>query len=69
MRVPDRLHFIISRRINLIISYIRAYCNVKKNKKTKEKTFEESIKIAKKRDATVLVQNTDGTFSTGFKPR
>lgn len=37
--------------------------------KTKENAINEARKIAKKRDATVMVQNTDGTFSEGFKPR
>jgi len=37
--------------------------------KTKENAINEARKIAKKRDATVMVQNTDGTFSDGFKPR
>jgi hypothetical protein len=37
--------------------------------KTKENAINEARKIAKKRDATVMVQNTDGTFSNGFKPR
>ena len=37
--------------------------------KTKENAIDAARKIAKKRDATVMVQNTDGTFSDGFKPR
>jgi len=37
--------------------------------KTKEKAIEEARNIAKKKGATVMVQNTDGTFSDGFKPR
>jgi len=37
--------------------------------KTKENAINEARKIAKKRNATVMVQNTDGTFSDGFKPR
>lgn len=37
--------------------------------KTKENAIEAARKIAKERDATVMVQNTDGTFSDGFKPR
>ena len=37
--------------------------------KTKENAINEARKIAKKKDATVMVQNTDGTFSAGFKPR
>ena len=37
--------------------------------KTKENAIDAARKIAKKKDATVMVQNTDGTFSEGFKPR
>ena len=37
--------------------------------KTKENAINEARKIARKRNATVMVQNTDGTFSEGFKPR
>jgi len=37
--------------------------------KTKENAIDAARKIAKKKDATVMVQNTDGTFSDGFKPR
>jgi hypothetical protein len=37
--------------------------------KTKENAIEAARKIAKEKDATVMVQNTDGTFSDGFKPR
>lgn len=48
---------------------VRSHGKFYSHHKTKEKAIEEARKIAKKRDATVLVQNTDGTFSTGFKPR
>jgi hypothetical protein len=48
---------------------VRSHGKFFSHHKTKEKAIEEARKIAKKRDATVLVQNTDGTFSTGFKPR
>ena len=37
--------------------------------KTKENAIEAARKIAKEKAATVMVQNTDGTFSDGFKPR
>ena len=37
--------------------------------KTKEKAIEEARIIAKKKGATVKVQNTDGSFSDEFKPR
>ncbi|KYK21952.1 hypothetical protein AYK24_02815 [Thermoplasmatales archaeon SG8-52-4] len=48
---------------------VRGHGKFYSHHKTKEKAIEEARKIAKKRDATVMVQNTDGTFSTGFKPR
>jgi hypothetical protein len=48
---------------------VRSHGKFYSHHKTKEKAIEEARKIAKKRDATVMVQNTDGTFSTGFKPR
>ena len=48
---------------------VRSHGKIFSHHKTKEKAIEEARKIAKKRDATVMVQNTDGTFSDGFKPR
>ncbi len=48
---------------------VRSHGKFYSHHKTKEKAIEEARKIARKRDATVMVQNTDGTFSTGFKPR
>lgn len=48
---------------------VRSHAKIFSHHKTKEKAIEEARKIAKKRDATVMVQNTDGTFSDGFKPR
>jgi hypothetical protein len=48
---------------------VRSHGKFYSHHKTKEKAIEEARKIAKKRDATVMVQNTDGTFSMGFKPR
>ena len=48
---------------------VRSHGKIFSHHKTKEKAIEEARKIAKKRDATVMIQNTDGTFSDGFKPR
>ena len=48
---------------------VRSHGKFFSHHKTKEKAIEEARKIAKKRGATVMVQNTDGTFSNGFKPR
>jgi hypothetical protein len=48
---------------------VRSHGKFFSHHKSKEKAIEEARKIAKKRDATVRVQNTDGTFSEGFKPR
>lgn len=48
---------------------VRSHGKIFSHHKTKEKAIDEARKVAKKRDATVMVQNTDGTFSNGFKPR
>jgi len=48
---------------------VRSHGKIYSHHKTKEKAIEEARKIAIKRNATVMVQNTDGTFSDGFKPR
>jgi len=48
---------------------VRSHSKIFSHHKTKEKAIEKARKIAKKKDASVLIQNTDGTFSDGFKPR
>lgn len=48
---------------------VRSHGKIYSHHKTKEKAIEEARKIALKKEATVMVQNTDGTFSKGFKPR
>ncbi|HDQ16200.1 MAG TPA: DUF2188 domain-containing protein [Bacteroidetes bacterium] len=48
---------------------VRSRGKIFSHHKTKATAIKEARKIAKQRDATVLVQNTDGTFSDGFKPR
>jgi len=48
---------------------VRDHGKIYSHHKTKEKAIDEARKIARNRNATVMVQNTDGTFSEGFKPR
>lgn len=48
---------------------VRSHGKIFSHHRTKLAAIDKAREIAKKRDATVLVQNTDGTFSTGFKPR
>ena len=48
---------------------VRSHGKIYNYHRKKEKAIEEARKIARDRDATVMVQNTDGTFSEGFKPR
>ena len=48
---------------------VRSHGKIYSYHRKKEKAIEEARKIARDRDATVMVQNTDGTFSEGFKPR
>lgn len=48
---------------------VRNHGKIFSHHKTKEKAIDSARKVAKKRKATVMVQNTDGTFSDGFKPR
>ena len=48
---------------------VRGHGKIYSQHRTKEKAIEAARKIAKERDATVMVQNTDGTFSEGFKHR
>lgn len=48
---------------------VRSHGKIFSHHRTKENAIKAARKIAKQRDATVLIQNTDGTFSDGFKPR
>jgi hypothetical protein len=48
---------------------VRGHGKIYSQHRTKEKAIKAARKVAKARDATVMVQNTDGTFSEGFKPR
>ena len=48
---------------------VRSHKKIFSHHRTKINAIREARKIAKKIDATVLVQKTDGTFSEGFKPK
>jgi hypothetical protein len=48
---------------------VRSHGKIFSHHRTKENAIKTARVIARKREATVLVQNTDGTFSEGFKPR
>jgi hypothetical protein len=48
---------------------VRSHGKIFSHHRTKENAIKTARVIARKKEATVLVQNTDGTFSEGFKPR
>jgi hypothetical protein len=48
---------------------VRGHGKIYSHHRTKLAAIAKAREVAKKRDATVLVQRTDGTFSEGFKPR
>jgi hypothetical protein len=48
---------------------VRSHYKIFSHHRTKQAAINNARTIALEREATVLVQNTDGTFSTGFKPR
>ena len=48
---------------------VRGHGKIYSHHRKKENAIEQARKIAKEKDATVLIQNTDGTFSKGFKPK
>jgi len=48
---------------------VRSHYKIFSHHRTKQAAIKQARKIALERDATVLVQNMDGTFSNGFKPR
>lgn len=48
---------------------VRSHRKIFSHHRTKENAIKKAREIAIKREATVMVQNTDGTFSDGFKPR
>ncbi|MDG6218636.1 MAG: DUF2188 domain-containing protein [Candidatus Thermoplasmatota archaeon] len=48
---------------------VRSHYKIFSHHRTKQAAIKKARTIALQKDATVLVQNTDGTFSDGFKPR
>ena len=48
---------------------VRSHGKIFSHHRTKLAAIDKAREIARKREATVLVQNTDGTFSEGFRPR
>ena len=48
---------------------VRSHGKIYSHHRKKENAIKAARDIARKKEATVLVQNTDGTFSEGFKPR
>ena len=48
---------------------VRSHGKIFSHHRTKDNAIKKAREIAIKKEATVLIQNTDGTFSTGFKPR
>jgi len=48
---------------------VRSHGKIFSHHRTKQAAISKAREIARKREATVMVQNTDGTFSNGFKPR
>ena len=48
---------------------VRSHRKIYSHHRKKETAIHEARKIATERNATVMVQNINGTFSVGFKPR
>ena len=48
---------------------VRGHGKIYSHHRTKEKAIQNARIIARERQATVMVQRTNGTFSKGFKPR
>ena len=48
---------------------VRGHGKIYSHHRLKENAIAQARNIARERNATVLIQNTDGTFSEGFKPR
>jgi len=48
---------------------VRGHGKIYSHHRTKETAIKEAKKIAKKKEATVMIQKTDGTFSEGVKPK
>jgi hypothetical protein len=48
---------------------VRSHGKIFSHHRTKENAIKTAREIARKKEATVLIQNTDGTFSGSFKPK
>jgi len=48
---------------------VRGHGKIYSYHRLKESAIKQARNVARERKATVLIQNTDGTFSEGFKPR
>ncbi len=48
---------------------VRSHGKIYSYHRLKESAIKHARNVARERKATVLIQNTDGTFSEGFKPR
>jgi hypothetical protein len=48
---------------------VRSHSKIFSHHRKKQSAINAARKVAKEKGATVLVQNTDGTFSDGFRPR
>jgi len=48
---------------------VRSHGKIYSYHRLKESAIKQARNVARERKATVLIQNTDGTFSEGFKPR
>lgn len=48
---------------------VRTHGKIYSHRRTKQTAIREARRIAREKEATVMVQNIDGTFSVGFKPR
>jgi len=48
---------------------VKGHHKIYSHHRKKDAAIDAARKVARERDATVMVQNTDGTFSDGFKPK
>ena len=48
---------------------VRSHGKIYSHHRTKQAAIKKAREVAKEREATVMVQNTNGAFSIGFKPR
>jgi len=48
---------------------VRSHGKIFSHHKTKETAIKKAKDLARKKDATVMIQRTDGTFGKGVKPK